>query len=280
MRILAFVASFMCGCLLFSVPLYFLFASSVSEKGKPPASTASAVVAPELSAKEIADKVESVYRNAGCLCVYAQVVQENIDGNTTVPIRGGYEPIQVESVMVKDSFMTLIRDKDGRLVRGFCLEDGVFQEYRAVDGGEPEIIAYKPPHPHGTDNPRLYSDYDCLVGTQTFSWVGVPADNKLPIATDRARSMRQKIENGVREADVVERNIDCYVFRQKIPVGENVVIENVVYIDKNTFDVRRWDTISSGVHRKRLYGVLTFATPPESIPFLWRKRLAEVEGKI
>lgn len=209
---------------------------------------------------KIGERVESVLRNAVYLEVTTTVTQTALDGDETL-LLAGPGPYTIRSIMAKEAFKTLVRDGENRLIMAFALCAGVIKEYR------PAMMENKPPHefkspfPHGMDNPAFPTEQDCVAGGNIFSWVGVPPENSFPMATDMARSMRFKVDGGVQEADVVERGRKCSVFRKRTPDG---AVEDVVYVDRQTFLVIRWDTTRFGMKRIRLSDIrLMEKIPPD-----------------
>jgi hypothetical protein len=236
------------------------------------------------SQAEIAQSVEDAFRNASYVEVWGRVYQVSDNGrDLDDSVTGGRDPIIFWSAMKKDAFTTFVWHEGaecelGELFRAFSLADGRLQDYlRETDetggglGGADTILESASPYSHGTGQPIRTHRKDCLVGDRTFSNVGVPADNSLPTsAIDTAKSMRNKVEGGVRLADSVENGRDCYVFRQDfLDENGNVVISHVVYVIKQTYFVTRWDTLNSGVWRKRLFTLkVRDMVPSDSIRML------------
>ena len=216
-----------------------------------------------LSKDYIALQVEGILRNATYCEVTATVKQIPIGEGGQ--IKGGTDPVVIRSVMGKNAFKSLVYKND-KLIMAFALSNGRLQEYRPRSKHRP-LLQYDPPFLHGTDDTVLKEEEDCLVGSQTFSWVGVPFENEVSPPTDIAKSFSRKIMEGEQEADMVERGHDCYVFRQTIPIGDRK-IENVIYVDKNSFLVVRWDTFQPGVQRIRLHDIQVCGAVPENVN--WR----------
>lgn len=205
------------------------------------------------SQKEIAERVESVLRNAVC----AEVVQEihQVVLEEGVSVKGGTDPVRYRSLMGRGVFKSEVFDKDNRLIASFSLFNRRVQEYRPLEDLHP-IFEYDAPFVNGTDKCIVSTDQDCLFAPATFSWVGVPngtlvkEDGQPYTAIDTAASMRKKIEEGIWQPDVQESSRPCYVFRQEFPVANGTIV-NVVYVDKETYLVLRWDTFEPSAHRIR-----------------------------
>ncbi len=197
-----------------------------------------------LSKEEIGRRVESALRNAVYLEVTTTVTQEALDGNTDSLI-AGVGPYIVKSIMAKDAFKTMVYDENGKPIMAFSVCDGRYQEYRPDMPMRP-IFEFDSPYPHGTDNTVETTDRDCVAGGHIFSWVGVPVSDSFPKSTDMAWIMRSKIDTGVEISpgpDVCDQ--ECWVFRRQVPVYDGMV-EDTVFVDKQTYLVVRWDTLSPG----------------------------------
>jgi hypothetical protein len=201
---------------------------------------------------EIASKVELTLRQAAYMSFNAKIYQEPTHGNTG-SIMGGTKPVFVSMKMSKDAFKTIVWDHTGKVIMGFSLFEGKIQEYRP--GEKREFVTYPSTYPHGTDQPLGTSDKDCLIGSMTFSWVGVPAENDLDTVMDKASSMREKIEEGVR--DLVEEYSPSNaerkhsVFRLNYSAAGD--IGHSTYVDKSRSLVERWVSFQPGVKRTREY---------------------------
>lgn len=224
-------------CRMIGFTCVFFSACSVpSESNQPP------------TKHEIAEKVESTLRNAVCIRLETKVRQLSLgsDGKSN----GGEISVRYEALMAKNAFKTAVF-KDGKLIMAFSLVDSRIQEYRPLEESRP-IMEYDTPYENGTPDCIVPAVENCLVGKATYSWVGVCAEpmKDRPESMDVARSMRTKIEQGVRQPDAIEHGRLCYIFKQEIPV-EDGVIANIVYVDMKSFFVVRWDTFQPGFQRIR-----------------------------
>ncbi len=200
-----------------------------------------------LSREEIAQRVEDTLRNAAFCEVTETVTQIPIgDGGK---LKSGAGPVVVHSIMRKDGFKSLVY-MNGKLIMAFAFCDGRVEEFRPRAKNRP-LLQYDATSISGMEDSVLQEEEDCLIGGLTFSWVGVPTKSGVDPAADRAGSYGNKIRNGEQGADVQEQGRTCVVFREIIPVGDRQ-LENVLYIDKTSFLVLRWDTFQPGVQRIRI----------------------------
>jgi len=200
-----------------------------------------------LSREEIAQRVEDTLRNAAFCEVTVTVTQIPIgDGGK---LKSGTGPVVVHSIMRKDGFKSLAY-MNGKLIMAFAFCDGRVEEFRPRAKNRP-LLQYDATSLSGMEDTVLQEEEDCLIGGLTFSWVGVPPKSGVDPAGDRAGSYGNKIRNGEQGADVQEQGRTCFVFREIIPVG-NGQLENVLYIDKTSFLVLRWDSFQPGVQRIRI----------------------------
>ncbi len=200
-----------------------------------------------LSREEIAQRVEDTLRNAAFCEVTVTVTQIPIgDGGK---LKSGTGPVVVHSIMRKDGFKSLAY-MNGKLIMAFAFCDGRVEEFRPRAKNRP-LLQYDATSLSGMEDTVLQEEEDCLIGGLTFSWVGVPPKSGVDPAGDRAGSYGNKIRNGEQGADVQEQGRTCFVFREIIPVGDRQ-FENVLYIDKTSFLVLRWDSFQPGVQRIRI----------------------------
>jgi hypothetical protein len=200
-----------------------------------------------LSREEIAQRVEDTLRNAAFCEVTVTVTQIPIgDGGK---LKSGTGPVVVHSIMRKDGFKSLAY-MNGKLIMAFAFCDGRVEEFRPRAKNRP-LLQYDATSLSGMEDTVLQEEEDCLIGGLTFSWVGVPPKSGVDPASDRAGSYGNKIRNGEQGADVQEQGRTCFVFREIIPVGDRQ-FENVLYIDKTSFLVLRWDSFQPGVQRIRI----------------------------
>lgn len=203
-----------------------------------------------LSREEIAQRVEDTLRNAAFCEVTVTVTQIPIgDG---VKLKSGTGPVVVHSIMRKDGFKSLAY-MNGKLIMAFAFCDGRVEEFRPRAKNRP-LLQYDATVLQGMEDSVLQEEEDCLVGGLMFSWVGVPPPKSGvdPAGDgDKAGLYGNKIRNGEQGADVQEQGRTCFVFREIIPVGD-IQIEHVLYIDKTSFLVLRWDTFQPGVQRIRI----------------------------
>lgn len=212
----------------------------------------------QMSQAEIGQKVEDTLRNTVYLEVTANVIQEKLDGS------GHDKPLTIRSSMAKDAFKTLVYDNSGQLIRAFAQVDDVSQEFSPERG----INEYKSKYRNGIGTPEHGHQVDCLLGNHMFSWVDVSKGSVAVKAMDAAASMRSKIESkSVQQPDSIEQGRTCYVFKQTLayPPDEKVEYENVVYVDKETFYVIRWDItrFSEGVVIRRKFRITTAKEVPK-----------------
>lgn len=197
------------------------------------------------SKEEIGERVEMALRNAVYLEVTTTVTQEALGGNPDSLIAGA-GPYIVKSIMAKGAFKTMVYDENNKLIMAFSVRDGRYQEYRPGLPMRP-IFEFDSPYPHGTDNTVETTDQDCIAGGHIFSWAGVPVSDAFPKSTDMAWIMRSKIDTGVEinpGPGVCDQ--ECWVFRRQVPVGDGMVVEDTIFVDKQTYLVVRWDTLSPG----------------------------------
>lgn len=255
---LVILSLFSAGCLRDSKP-------EATELVRGPGETQVVTASPAqkaLSKTEIADKMESAIRDAVFLKVTVTASQETTDGVDPALLISGTGPVRAVSYMTKERFKTVVSDEKGNLVRGFSLNNGVMEEFLA---GRP-IKTYKSPHPNGTGGPLTHSQVDCFLGNHTFTWLGVPKENSVKdLGIDRATTMRNIIDNAVQLPDSTEGQHDCYVFKRKIPLADGGEVSHLIMIDKQSFQVLRWETTQPGVRRIRTYEVETSLHVPENI---------------
>ncbi len=217
------------------------------------------------SKEEIATEVAKKYRQTPFLEVTGTLTCEKIQSGE--PVR---EPLVVHSFMAKDAFNMMTWNMGGRLLRGFSFVDGEEQEYPAVTVSESLEDRQIRMVRNGFRGPAVMRDIDCMIGNYMFSWVGVPEKSNLPIYVDFATFMRDKILHGVREADALERGHPCYVFRQTHTYVTGEKLDDLVFVDQETFFVIRWDVIryGEGYTDRRLIEHTAFdSIPPD---FNWK----------
>lgn len=215
---------------------------------------------------QIGDRVESVLCNAVCIELVANVHQVQLQEGSS-PI-AGIEPVSCKAVMAKNAFKSEVFKAD-KLIMAFSLVDGRMQEYRPRQKHRP-LFEYDASHINGNGASILDEVEDCLVGTETsYSWIGESPDSTV---TTRGQRWHTIIEQGVQQADAVERGHDCYVFRQEFPV-DGGVIANEVYVDKQTFLVIRWDGFQPGIQRIRLFDITLLPKVPKN--FDWKIRVSK-----
>lgn len=225
----------------------------------------------ELSNKEIADRVEATLRSAVYIEDKTVVTQKLVREDGVLP--GGVGPFNIDYKAARGLLNAQLSTEKG-LKNAFTLFGGTYQEIRPF--AKMSFIEYPTPLPHGTDNLVGSGPQDCLMGSHIYSWLG--ADNAPPnLWPDRAASMRQKIEQGKRLPDAMDRGHNCYVFCQTlekdVPEPANRFIYETVYVDRESFLVVRWDTETwvNGYFRSRLMDTKVFNKIPEGVE--WRMTL-------
>jgi len=231
---------------------------------------------------EIADRAEQVIRGVEFIESEQVNTQTKLD-NDPRPITGGTEPLLVKSYMAKGHLRSEFYNDDGELIMRTSLVDGLYEEHVP---GRP-VVTYKSPFVNGTNSLQIRIPQCCRFGGDIFSWVVSP-QNDLHVSMDRARTMRQKIDRGVQLPDPgVENDNQVQVYGMdtgvdspdfKLKDGKNFVffqdvtgdgaIYNVVEVDRNTFQIVRWDTGQPGVLRGRTYKIRTLSEVPTD--FAWR----------
>ena len=223
-----------------------------------------------LSQVELGKRVEFVLRNATCIKIVATIHQVALEKD--IELISGMEPITHLSFMAKNKFKSEIV-QHGKLVAAYSLVDGRMQEYCPLLQNQP-IFEYDPMYINGTGNVKYWYPTHCLVVWAHLNWVGVSPNAKLniygdppSINADPPRAFRFIIEDGVRKADSVERGHDCYVYRIESEVSDSGIAD-VLYIDKQTSLVVRFDTFQPGVQRIRTYDITLLPEIPKD--FEWR----------
>ncbi|MEI7457595.1 MAG: hypothetical protein WCK93_12825 [Nitrosomonadales bacterium] len=214
-----------------------------------------------LTQNEIGGHVETVLRNAVCIEFIVNVHQIALkDG---IKLASGTDPVMCKSVMAKNAFRSEVFKAD-KLIAAYSLVDGRTQEYRPRQKHRP-LFEYDAPHINGIDDCVLHEAEDCLVGTAiSNSWVGVSSG---PAEINNGLWLRTQIEQGVQQADTVEHGHDCYVFYNEFSIDVGA-IRHVLYINKQTFLVVRWDTFEPGVQRIRTYDISLLPEVPKN--FDWK----------
>jgi hypothetical protein len=204
--------------------------------------------------KDVAGRVEMALRVMAYLEMEGTIQQFDLIPERSGEPIGGFQPVTFRTRMAHQRFRTDVY-REEKLIAAFSLMDGRIQEYRPQMNDRP-LLEYDAPASHGTGDPVSKGEYDCLVGTQTYSWVRVGVDSEFSSVMSQADVFARFIRDGHREADAHVSGHDCYVFRRifgVVPGSEERMPEHALYVDKETYVVRRWDTLNSGIHRIRFY---------------------------
>jgi hypothetical protein len=213
----------------------------LGQQGLRPANDA---VPPETQAQ----RVERVLREARSAVIHGKVHQEDLIGQPET-VTAGLDPIEFRSRMTPDRLRSDVF-KDGELIAAFSWVNGRIQEYRPRMKNRP-LLEYDAPQKYGTDDTVLKTEYDCLIACATESWVG-PHSHK-------ASFFRGVIESAEQVADVQIGDRACIVFRRAWsreaddPTQPPLQFEQVLYVERESSLVVRWDTVNSGVRRIREY---------------------------
>jgi hypothetical protein len=210
-------------------------------------------VAKALTNAEVGARVERTLREARYLEMIGtvhQVVQKGDEEG----VAAGLQPISFHSHMSPESLRSEIT-KDGKLIAAFSLVDGRVREYRPQEKNRP-LFEYDAPYANGAEDTISQTEFDCLFASQIFSWVGVRPGAEIPLVMDKAAMFREQITQGTMESDQYVGDFECWVFRRIIPMtdqttGEDRSAQNIIFVDKTSFLVVRWDTIFQRIHRIR-----------------------------
>lgn len=257
---------------LLAVPLFFFCQPESPPYSGPPdyvQSTAGQEIPPNkekgnsveptrLSKDRIAEEVEAVLRKGVFLRVTTTFTMEMVDGSNT-PLPYGKGPYIIRSMFAKDHVRTSMFELSECDVRvetrlfDFAFYDGKAYERLPSMGSYPPYEYVEPNinqrYTHGASDIVLPFDNACVMGGHLMSWVGAPVDTARRYS-DRAGSMRWKIDQGVQEADAVVDGRKCYVFKQQIRALP--LLSHQVFVDTETFCVLRWVTLHDGLKKDRV----------------------------
>jgi len=212
------------------------------------------------AAIETGARVEAVLRDAKCLSMKGTV-------------QSGEERVRYETVMMPTRLRLNVYQED-TLIMAFAFRDGRAQEYRPQKEKRP-LLEYDSTVTWGVDDTVFKTDLDCHVGGLHLGWVGPDSD--------RGPYYREIIESSDQLPDEKIDGQDCLVFRQswtvkEYPTGKPFENSHTLYVDKDEFVLRRWDTVNMGIHRVRAYQDIVLDKCPEGDD-LWRINVGALSAK-
>lgn len=229
----------------------------------------------ELSNAEIARRVESTLRNAKYLEMTTVVfLNAPRDSKIDDPCLAHVKSFTIKAQMAPGALRALGYENGKDFVCAHSFYNGQCGEFQTCqpreEGKNP--VRYPAPLSVGTNYPNLESPYNCVMGSQIFTWVGVPEKNDLPENVDMARNLRSRINDSVREKDQTVNGHDCYVFHQK-----DGALDQLICVDKETFLLESWVSIYPTYQKIRKFDIkimdhvpkgTDWEIHPESIPLV------------
>ncbi len=218
-----------------------------------------------LMSDQISTNVFDAYRNAPYHEFFARV--EQVSTGSSDVARDG--PYYVLVHMAKHRLKILATDQKRGLIVGVSLLDGIHSELWPKD--PVGLFTTPSEHPQGRGDILKKENDDvecvgCMIGSYLVSWVGDPGSVDATGFIDLPQIFQNMIRGGKRLPDASQFGRDCYVFQQVIDVSEvggpPEHISHVIYVDKGTYFVLRWETTQPpGIQRTREFEIVDSKRP-------------------